>query len=145
MCWWFSPNMYVYAPLVCLVGTEIRRGHRISWYWSYRELWPTMGELGLKPRLFKRSAKCSYPLSLAMTDLCLVSFLCLFCCLFFLDSIFWVDTHSTQPCTFQLSVLINQPSFLHYTTNWEASDAVSLVTFFVTYDHRSHYLLQVNI
>ena len=32
------------------VPTEVRRGHWISWYWSYGRLWAAMLVLGVKPR-----------------------------------------------------------------------------------------------
>lgn len=30
---------YVYVPLACLMYTELRRGHKMPFKWSYRQLW----------------------------------------------------------------------------------------------------------
>lgn len=42
--------MYIYAPSMCVVHKEARRGHGIPWDWSCRCLWATLWILGIKPR-----------------------------------------------------------------------------------------------
>lgn len=42
---------------VCAVPQEGRRGHRIPWGWSYRELWAAMRVLGMKPRSSRRAGR----------------------------------------------------------------------------------------
>lgn len=49
--------LHVYICTVCLVHLEARRGHRIIWDWSYRQLSATMWFLGTKPRSSERAAR----------------------------------------------------------------------------------------
>jgi hypothetical protein len=48
--------MYVCAPCVCLVPTEVRRRCQILWNWSYKRLWATVWVLGIELGFFVRVA-----------------------------------------------------------------------------------------
>lgn len=45
-----------YAPHVCLLQIEARKGHQILWKWSYRWLWVTTWVPGNKPRSCTKAA-----------------------------------------------------------------------------------------
>lgn len=48
--------MYVCATCTCLVFTETRKDHSISWALSYRQFWVAMWVLGIKPKSSERAA-----------------------------------------------------------------------------------------
>ena len=43
------------------VPMKDRRGHCIPWNWSYRWLWATVWELGIKCSILCKSSQCSEP------------------------------------------------------------------------------------
>ena len=48
--------IYICAPHACLVTLEARRGHWMSWNWSYRQLWATMWVLSIELGISGRPA-----------------------------------------------------------------------------------------
>ena len=53
----FCLHVCIYIPHAFLVPMEVRRGHLISWNWSYRQLWASMWLVGIKPCSCRRAVK----------------------------------------------------------------------------------------
>lgn len=66
---WFA-FLYVCAPLACMVPSETRKGHQITWHWSCCQWWAVMCVLGINHGLPGRIASSlNHPLSiLSMTQ-----------------------------------------------------------------------------